>query len=175
MLKERGMTENQSQDIINRLTGIVAESSLGMLRAERPDVQRNAQASFEEIFEAGDFGELSQVEREASALRTAALHADAGLTVFYRARLKALGVDDALIAAAERKDEAADLPVRLVTILDHVELVTMAPRLSEREDLRKLEAAGLSHAAIVTLSQLVSFLAFQIRVVAGLKLLENKG
>ena len=168
------MTESQSQDIITRLAGISAESPLGMLRAERPDVQRAAQASFEEIFETGNFDQLSQVEREASALKTAALHADAGLRVFYRSRLKALGVDDALIAAVEGTAETVELPARLAAVLEHVELVTTSPRRSKRENLRKLEAAGLSHAAIVTLSQLVSFLAFQIRVIAGLKLLENK-
>jgi len=46
---------------------------------------------------------------------------------------------------------------------------------SARERLQPLVAAGWSADGIVTLSQLVSFLAFQVRVVAGLTVLAAEG
>ncbi len=60
---------------------------------------------------------------------------------------------------------------RLSAALEHAHLLTFHPRDASPASLQKLISAGWSTTGIVTLSQLVSFLAFQIRVVAGLKVL----
>lgn len=49
------------------------------------------------------------------------------------------------------------------------------PREASPEALQKLLDAGWSTTAIVTLSQIVAFLAFQIRVVTGLTALAAAG
>jgi len=49
--------------------------------------------------------------------------------------------------------------------------LTTDPRLSNRADVAALKGAGLDDAAIVALAQLVAFLSYQLRVVAGLKAL----
>lgn len=58
---------------------------------------------------------------------------------------------------------------RLATAFEHVHMLVFHPRDAAPPSLQKLLDAGWSVTDIVTLSQLVSFLAFQIRVVAGLK------
>lgn len=71
------------------------------------------------------------------------------------------------VAESERKV----LGERLSAALEHAHLLVFRLRDASPEALDKLLAAGWSTTGIVTLSQLVSFLAFQIRVVAGLKVL----
>lgn len=57
---------------------------------------------------------------------------------------------------------------RLAAALEHAHLLSLHPRDARPEHLKRLENAGWSADDIVTLSQLISFLAFQIRVVDGL-------
>lgn len=60
---------------------------------------------------------------------------------------------------------------RLAAALEHAHLLVFHPRDASPAALHKLLDAGWSTTDVVTLSQLVSFLAFQIRVVAGLRAL----
>jgi CMD domain protein len=60
---------------------------------------------------------------------------------------------------------------RLSAAFEHVHMLVFHPRDAAPPSLQALLDAGWSTTDIVTLSQLVSFLAFQIRVVAGLKAL----
>jgi uncharacterized protein YciW len=55
--------------------------------------------------------------------------------------------------------------------LQHAHAPVFHPRDAGAADLQKLLDAGWSTTGIVTLSQLVAFLSFQIRVVAGLRAL----
>lgn len=63
------------------------------------------------------------------------------------------------------------LGLRLAAAIEHAHLLVFHPRDAAPADLRALLDAGWSATGIVTLSQLVAFLAFQIRVVAGLRAL----
>ena len=60
---------------------------------------------------------------------------------------------------------------RLSAALEHAHLLVFRPRDSSPEALQALLDAGWTTSGIVTLSQLVAFLAFQIRVVTGLRAL----
>ncbi len=63
---------------------------------------------------------------------------------------------------------AATLGDRLSAALEHAHLLVLHPRDAAREHLGALLDAGWSSTGIVTLSQLVSFLSFQLRVAHGL-------
>lgn len=60
---------------------------------------------------------------------------------------------------------------KLSAALNHVHLLVFRPRDASAAELQKLLDAGWSTGGIVTLSQIVAFLSFQIRVVTGLKAL----
>lgn len=64
---------------------------------------------------------------------------------------------------------------RLAAALVHTHLLVFRPRESGAADIQRLVDAGWSADGIVTLSQLVSFLAFQQRVVTGLRVLSAAG
>lgn len=63
---------------------------------------------------------------------------------------------------------------RLAAAFEHVHMLVYHPRDAAPPSLRAMLEAGWSTTDVVTLSQLVSFLAFQIRVVAGLKALNAR-
>lgn len=70
--------------------------------------------------------------------------------------------------SAERKPE---LGARLAASLEHAHLLVFRPRDAAAADMKALLAAGWSNTGIVTFSQLVAFLSFQVRVVTGLRVL----
>lgn len=73
-------------------------------------------------------------------------------------------------------DAAAEaLGDRLSAALAHTHLLMFRPREASAADISRLLDAGWSADGIITLSQLVSFLAFQQRVITGLRVLAAAG
>jgi CMD domain protein len=72
------------------------------------------------------------------------------------------------------KEHLEGLGPRLAAALEHVHMLVFHPRDADVRSLQSLIDAGWTTTEIVTLSQLVAFLSFQIRVVAGLKVLAAK-
>jgi CMD domain protein len=68
-------------------------------------------------------------------------------------------------------DRKSVLGPKLAAALEHAHLLVFRPRDAAAVDLKALLDATWSTTAIVTLSQLVAFLSFQVRAVAGLRAL----
>jgi CMD domain protein len=60
---------------------------------------------------------------------------------------------------------------KLTAALEHAHLLIFRPRGASKSAINRLVAAGWSTAGVVTISQLVSYLAFQSRIVEGLSAL----
>jgi uncharacterized protein YciW len=60
---------------------------------------------------------------------------------------------------------------KLTAALAHVHLLVFHPRDASAAGLQRLLDAGWSNSGIITISQLVAFLAFQLRAAAGLRTL----
>ena len=69
----------------------------------------------------------------------------------------------------------AGLGPRLAAAFDHMHMLVFHPRDAAPAALRELLDAGWSTTGIVTLSQIAAFLSFQIRLVAGLRVLAAAG
>lgn len=63
------------------------------------------------------------------------------------------------------------LGAKLAAALEHAHLLVFRPRDAAAADMKALLDAGWSTTGIVTFSQLVAFLSFQVRVVSGLRTL----
>jgi uncharacterized protein YciW len=155
-------------DIIDATVPLAAGHSLHALRRERGKVVDATQASFQSLFTA-DMPDISVVERLMAALHACRLAQADDLAALYRSRLTDAGADEALIDAVD-----AGLPMphgqdRIATILDFTGRLTLNPAHGEKSAVEALLGVGLGTPAVVALAQLVSFLAYQIRVVAGLK------
>ena len=158
-------------DVLDTLAGLASGSPLAELRRQRPDVVKHLQGSDNVIFSPADDGGLTRAERAAAALRVATLLRDAVLTQHYRARLATL--DPAGTLGRTVEGGARITEGRWDAILAHADLVTRGPGSAERKDIDNLLAAGLSSHAIVSLSQLIAYVNFQSRVLAGLRMLED--
>ena len=106
-----------------------------------------------------------------SVVRVAVLEESIPLIEHYRAYLAQAGAPADLVAAVEKQQVGAPLTPRLLTLLAHVDRLTNEPRVATREHLAALKVHDLSDANIVTLSQLIASVSFQVRAIAGLQLL----
>ena len=70
-------------------------------------------------------------------------------------------------------DARVTLGARLAAALEHTHMLVLHPRDASAPSLQAMLDAGWSTTDIVVISQLVSFLSFQIRVVAGLRVLAS--
>ncbi len=134
---------------------------------------RYTQGSHDVLLAPDDPAGVGLDERALIALRIAVLDEHAELAAHYRARLRAVGGDAALVVAAQRGASAAPSP-RLAAILGHVDRLTSAPGSATPAHLEALQAVGLSARDIVTIAQLISFVSYQVRVLAGLRLLAEE-
>ena len=188
---------SQVTDVIDHLVGIAPGSRLEAIRAQRPQARDNAQASFRALFEPAETEAMALSERFAVAVFVAGLHGQGAIAEFYAAALEGDGA--AILQAAEAAVTkgpyghypagplsvedvpgptwacapalAAALGPRLAAAFAHAHLLVFHPRDAAPPALQALLDAGWTTTGIVTLSQLISFLSFQIRVVVGLRAL----
>jgi CMD domain protein len=182
-------------DIIAALAGLAADSALQAIRDRKPITRDQAQASYRALFEPTDDSQMSLTERHAVATFVAGLHDQPDATSFYAAALPAaLATAIAAEAAHARttgpygayppgplSTEDVTGPIyhptdpalgpRLSAAFAHVHMLVFHPRDADPAALQALLDAGWSTTGIVTLSQLVAFLAFQLRAAAALRIL----
>lgn len=161
------MSQKNSLDVIDHLAGEGDGGQIAALRSLRPQARENAQRSYEALLEPADPGSVPLRERYAVAAYVARLHGPGPAAELYLENLR--DEDPALadlIAAEEGTGER-----HLDAGLAHAELLVLRPRDAAPSHLRALEAAGWDADGIVSLSQLVSFLTFQLRVAHGLRVL----
>lgn len=120
---------------------------------------------------------LSRLDAPASLLEAVAAEAVEGAVrgPYGRHPVGPLSVEDLpgpVHAVAEARRGV--LGARLSAALVHAHLLVLHPRDAKSNDLQTLLDAGWSTTDIVTLSQLVAFLSFQIRVVLGLRALAGR-
>jgi CMD domain protein len=183
-------------DVIDLLAGIPPGSALDAARRQREQARVHAQASHDLLLLPADPGGFALAERWAVAAFVAALHTQAEAASYYARglaeRAPALSLPVAAAAAAgqatgphgaypagplSREDtpapgfaaDAGALGVRLAAALDHAHMLVFHPRDASADHMQRLVDAGWTTPAIVTLSQLVAFLSFQIRAVAGFR------
>lgn len=149
-----------SADVIDQAVPLASGHPLHALRRERPKIVDATQGSYEAMFAAGVQG-ISVVERLAVALHASQLSRAAQLAAHYRQRLVDEGADPQALLSAPGP--------RLETILDFTGKLIARPLDGDKTSVEALLAVGLSTPAIVALGQLIAFLSYQVRVVAGLQ------
>jgi CMD domain protein len=154
-------------DVVDAAAGLASGSAIAMLRRQREVFVRHTQGSHDVLIAPADPAGVSLVERAAVALRVAMIEHDAALTAHYTRRLREAGADAATIEAAATGNATS----RLGAILHHATRIASAPGSADKPMLDTLRDAGLAPRDIVTIAQIVAFVSYQVRVVAGLRAL----
>ena len=148
-------------DVIDRAAGLAPGNPLHTTRRFRAKVVAATQASHDALLLEPVPG-LSPTDR----LRVAVHACEA-------ARATSLAGHYADLLAST--DDDAPASPALPAMLRFAAALTSEPRLGDRAAIAALKSAGLDDAAIVALAQLIAFLAYQVRVVAGLQALRASG
>ncbi|MFZ3118919.1 MAG: peroxidase-related enzyme [Variovorax sp.] len=162
------MTSSSPFDVIDHAVPLTASQATHAVRHQRTKVVAATQGSYEGLFTPGIEG-ISVVERLLTAFHACRLSKADSLAAHYRERLVAEKADAALIAAVEAGRIAAIDDARIVAMLGFTTKLIERPIEGDRDAVQTLVKAGLSTPAIVALAQLIAFLSYQVRVVAGLK------
>jgi CMD domain protein len=185
-------------DVIDALVRIAPGSPLDQIRRRRSQARDNAQASYEALFAPADPRGVALAERFAVAAFVAGLSGAAAAHAHYAQELSRLDppLAEALAQALGRATApgpygvypkgplsredvpgptyavdagtAERLGARLAAALEHAHLLVLHPRDAAQSHVRKLADSGWTTPQIVTLSQIVAFVSFQARLIAGL-------
>lgn len=164
------MTYHTDQDIVDRVAGLAPDSATHALRHQRAKVVEATQGSYDALFDTALDG-LTLVERLLVALYASRLAPSPALAAHYRAELAAHNVDAATLAAIETGAPGDLSSPRLRSILAFARTLIENPVAGDKTALQTLPAAGLTTPAVVALAQLIAFLSYQTRLVAGLQAL----
>ena len=158
-------------DQIDILSGLKEGSELYAIRRERPEFVEGTELCRETVLSPSHGFGLSHALRAALASRMARFIGREDLAAVYDLMLDDAGSDPDLAVIASGAEAAAD--VFTGAIIRHADLVTKTPRDNSKADIERLERAGLTNPQIIALSELIAFVNYEARVLAGLSLLEQ--
>ena len=151
--------------VVVRAAGIYTDHPLAGVLSGRSNIIELTEKSHDAALKPEPSGGLTHSERAALACRMTRLNRSGELTSHYESMVDA---GDALIA--DPSFDGAD-NARLKAIIRHPDLVTLSPKDAVAGDIAALKAAGILEQDIVRLSELIAFVNYQVRVVAGLRLM----
>ena len=145
-------------DVIDLAAGLAPGDPLHAARRFRAKVVEATQASHDALLMQPVAG-LSTADRLRVAIHVCNVAGATSLAVHYAD----------LLASAADKDAS---PSRALPAMQYfAATLTTNPRRGDSAALASVQSAGLDDAAMVALAQLVAFLSYQLRVVAGLRAL----
>lgn len=171
------MTEHDTAanaDLIDRLLGVGPGNDLYALRHARAKATDAIQRS-QDLFFQPELGQVSLQDRLSIAVYACALSRAQVLGTYYRDQLAAQhGVTPQWLAALENDALDAIADARLRAMLAFTRILILTPVQGDKAALQALQAAGLATADVVTVAQLIAYLSYQIRMLAGLLALQQR-
>ena len=157
--------ENIFDTVVVRAARISADHPLAGVLSGRGNLIELTERSYDAALKPEPPEGLTHSERAALACRMARLNFDDELASHYQSMLEAgdASIADPSFIGAEN--------ARLTAIIRHTDLVTRSPKDATAGDIAALKTAGIAEADIVRLSELIAFVNYQVRVVAGLRLM----
>jgi len=166
-------TSVETADVIDQIIGGDPNGRIAALRSRKPALIDELQAYYVSIFEPNpeSAAAISVGDRALAAVRVAS-HTGSGAVVDWYAGVAVdAGVAPELIARARDVATVWDDGTSLGAAIGRADLVTLRPADTEASDIQLLKEAGLTPAGILSLSQTIAFVAYQVRLIAGLRAL----
>ena len=156
-----------TRDTTLQLGGVAETGALAAAVAARSNIFKLTAAAEAAVLRPEDSGRWPHSLRAALAARVATLNGEKALAAHF-----AVDAQTHAHLADPSEDGRSD---GLAPVLAFMDKVAVETRHVAATDIAALQAAGVSDADIVRLCELNAFLAFQIRVIAGLRLMSGAG
>ncbi|MDM9624991.1 hypothetical protein QTL95_03715 [Rhizobium sp. S152] len=154
--------------LIETLAAVKPGSALAEAMEKRAEILRLTEAAHDAVLLPRDPGGLSHGLRAALAARMARHNGNEVLAVHYDGLVER--AEEIATASLAQPGTNVDEP-RTAEIVHHADRLTVAPREATRGHIEALRGVGVTDADIVRLSELAAFVNYQVRVIAGLKLI----
>ncbi len=161
-------------DTIDQLAGLQADHALHAIRHQREKVALATQACEDLLLGSQLPSSLSQAERLVLAAEQARVSGITALQQLYQQRAQALPLSAPLRRVLDEPGCTTG-DARLDAMLHFVRSLALEPAQSDRQALLNIPAAGVSVDDTVLLAQLIGFVSYQARVIAGLQAMVAAG
>lgn len=165
------MNSSGSTDLIDHVLGLTPPSSTHAARVFRDKVRHGTQASYEALFSPElhlDLGVRWLVAVYATQLTQAQELHQHYVTQAQQANVPSQWLE---AVAADQPNAISDPIVQAILIFTRT--LTLKPIEGDKAAIQQLEQAGVPTPDCITLSQLIAFLSYQVRLVTGLKAMQR--
>lgn len=158
-------------DVIHSILGIDDNSSIARQRTKKPEQIEALQAYYDAIFDPEPISsdQLSVASRALVAIRVAAHTGSSAVVAWYSDLARESGATDHQITLAANKSTSWNGDSALEASMQRADMITLDPSSATSAHITKLTQAGLTPAAILSLSQVIAFVSYQVRFVAVLR------
>jgi CMD domain protein len=158
-------------DVVYGILGVAGQGPIADLRNQKPEQIEELQAYYLALFEPEEASARAfpLPDRYLIAVRVASHTNSVAVANWYADLAGQADVDDALITRARNVNESWDDHTPLGAAIRHADLLTTQPSAAQPSDLQALKDAGYSPDGIVSLSQTIAFVSYQLRFIAGLR------
>jgi uncharacterized protein YciW len=165
--------QTDQRDTIDAILGVKPGSNIAELRARKPELAEELEAFYQSIFEPSSesAAQLSVRNRALVAVRVASHTGSAAVSAWYQQLAFEHGATRDEIGRVEDLTNTWSTPTTLGAAIRHADLLTTTPSATSAADLQALKEAGLTPAGIVSLSQTIAFVSYQLRLIAALRAL----
>ncbi|HYI24135.1 MAG TPA: hypothetical protein VD767_01890 [Thermomicrobiales bacterium] len=166
------MTVTTDQDVLNAILGVDENDPIVALRQQKPSLVTELQDYYVALFEPTEASAaaLPLAIRAQVAVRVASHTGSTAVVNWYRSVAESAGVTSVELDRVADVGQPGDDDV-LGAAIRHADLLTLRPADATAADLQALKDAGLTPAGIVSLSQVIAFTSYQLRLVAALRAL----
>jgi CMD domain protein len=160
-------------DVLHAILGVDEDSPIARLRWQKPALVSELQDYYLAVFEPdpASAAALPIETRLLVAIRVASHTGSAAVVDWYTTLAQQAGLDAPAIDQAQDTGQGVGDAGATGAALRHADLLTLRPSDATPDDLQALKDAGYTAAGIVSLSQVIAFVSYQVRLVAGFRAL----
>lgn len=160
-----------THDVVYSILGVGEGSTIAALRNTKPQQVEELQSYYLAIFKPEDASAaaFSVADRALVAVRVASHTRSTAVADWYAGIAAREGVSITTLARVRDLADPWDDATLLGAAIRRADKVTTHPGDTRAEDLRWLKDAGLTPAGILSLSQTIAFVSYQLRLIAGLR------
>ena len=158
-------------DVVNAILNIEDDSPIATLRNQKPELAKQLQDYYLALFEpdAESAAAFPLTDRYLIAVRIAAHTGSRDVLNWYANLARAAGAPDDLVARVENTEITWAEETPFGAAIRHADRITCEPAQAEAAHLQLLKDAGYSPAGILSLAQVIAFVNYQLRLIAGLR------